>query len=464
MGIIEDFEKAEEPFWNLQIKGINFWHIIRMAIFEQIQEKKENVGAAHPDHDHVMSSREKMSYGIKFLINSVIRHPFFRFAKKKDYFIVCVPRKVRYQGKYICTSIEPALEILEGQYNYLERPESFVHIKDPKRKCLAYSDYMELKRLINLKTKKYFMSGQEHSIVDEIIRHLNATLDMQLDRETIYGCVNEYLTGYFTYYHEYQKLFRRLKPKYVLETTHYETAKMSLNKVAHEHGIKVYELQHGVMNVQYDVPAVDDYMPDTLLTFGDYWNGTTSYPGKMVPVGNPHLEECVKEWKTTTTKEIPTVLFLSGGPIAKPMAKLALDMEQYCKERNIKVRLLFKLHPNEYQTWRELHPQLQDSSIEVIDNNERDLYYYFSISTHQIGVSSTALYEGLAFNLTTIIYKAYRYEMMLDLVQACYAHLAENLEEVMEFVLGKEEKKQELQYFWKMNARENLKEVLVRKS
>lgn len=456
-----DFIKMEEPFWDMEIKGVPFWHLVRMAFYEMIVEKLPDVGAAHPDHQHSLSLKEKLKLGIRMCGGVLFRHPMLRFRKKKDFLVVCAPRKVRYKDRYVFPVLEPSLEILEGNYNYLERPDMNGHRKDPGRKCLAYSDYMECRRMLNQVRGTYRMDRQEEQLVDGIIKAVEDTFDVKLDPQKVYGRVNHNLTGYFTYYKAYQRLIRRFQPKYILEITHYEIAKLSLNKAAHEHGIKVYELQHGVMNVQYDVPAVDAYMPDTLLTFGDYWNGTTSYPGSMVSVGNPHLEECVKEWSSGTEKEVPTVLFLSGGPIAKPMAKLALDMERYCKEREIKIRLLFKLHPNEYQTWRELHPQLADSSIEVIDNNEKDLYYYFSIATHQIGVSSTALYEGLAFDLTTIIYKAYRYEMMADLLEAGYAYLAADLDEVMDLILTDREKKAGFDHFWKQNAKENLKEVLL---
>ena len=35
--------------------------------------------------------------------------------------------------------------------------------KDIGRRCLAYSDYMEIKRLINLKKRHFFMKKKKHS-------------------------------------------------------------------------------------------------------------------------------------------------------------------------------------------------------------------------------------------------------------------------------------------------------------
>lgn len=453
-----DFERMEEPFWKLQVKGIYFWHLVRMAFYEMVMEALPGMGAAHPDQYYKMSMWKKIGLGVKMVLGAVVRNPRFRFRKQRRFLIVCAPRKTKCKGRYIFTLLEPALEILEGDYNYLERPELDGHRRDPGRKCLAYSDYMEFTRLINQVRGKYFMNEQEQSVIDEIIASVERTFSIKLDTQKVYGRVNSNLTGFFTYYKAYEKLIDRIKPRCILETTHYEVAKMSLNKLAHERGIKVYELQHGVMNLQYEVPDVDVYMPDELLTFGEYWNHSADYPGRMTPVGNPHLEECVREMKTEV--DIPTVLILSGGPVAKTMVQLALDMERYSREHDLKIRILFKLHPNEYQTWRMLHPRLQDSAIEVIDNNERDLYYYFSISTHQIGVSSTALYEGLAFHLKTIIFKAYRYDMMMDIIQAGYAQLAANLEEVMELILNQEDTELDLEGFWKQNARDNLENIL----
>ena len=37
MNMIEMFEDAEKEFWTLKIKGINYWHIVRMSVFELVQ-------------------------------------------------------------------------------------------------------------------------------------------------------------------------------------------------------------------------------------------------------------------------------------------------------------------------------------------------------------------------------------------------------------------------------------------
>lgn len=81
--MIEMFEDAEKEFWTLKIKGINYWHIVRMSVFELVQGKGEHIGQAHPDHNLKMSFKEKVRVGFMFLVNSLFRHPLVRFKKRK---------------------------------------------------------------------------------------------------------------------------------------------------------------------------------------------------------------------------------------------------------------------------------------------------------------------------------------------------------------------------------------------
>lgn len=75
--------------------------------------------------------------------------------------------------------------------------------KDIGRRCLAYSDYMEIKRLINLKKKTYFLNEEEKNIVKRQVGILNKKLGTTLTEAEVIDCVNRSLTGYFTYYNEY---------------------------------------------------------------------------------------------------------------------------------------------------------------------------------------------------------------------------------------------------------------------
>ena len=77
-----------------------------------------------------------------------------------------------------------------------------------------------------------------------------------------------------------------------------------------------------------------------------------------------------------------------------------------------KYEIVYKLHPKEYDSWKHDYPWLIDSNIEVIDSNLNDVYYYMAKANLQIGCNSTVLFEGLGFNLDTVILKISGYEYM----------------------------------------------------
>ena len=56
------------------------------------------------------------------------------------------------------------------------------------------------------------------------------------------------------------------------------------------------------------------------------------------------------------------------------------------------------------------------SNVEIVDHNQRNLYAHFAESEHQVGVFSTAMYEGLAFGCKTYIVDLPGCEYMDDVV------------------------------------------------
>ena len=99
------------------------------------------------------------------------------------------------------------------------------------------------------------------------------------------------------------------------------------------------------MNIQYNIPQKDNFIPDEVLTFEEYGNQTTCYPGKMVAIGNPHLEEFVTTMKAI--EDFPTILILSQVPVGEALLKLAIELKNLVRKIGIPTRIIYKLHPNE---------------------------------------------------------------------------------------------------------------------
>ena len=88
-------------------------------------------------------------------------------------------------------------------------------------------------------------------------------------------------------------------------------------------------------------------------------------------------------------------------------------------------QIKYKLHPSEYNIWKE-YPDLcrlaEVANVEILDSDV-DLYSLFATSFYQIGVFSTAIYEGIGMGCKTVLLNLPGVEYMDDLVASSLAVL-----------------------------------------
>ena len=130
-------------------------------------------------------------------------------------------------------------------------------------------------------------------------------------------------------------------------------------------GIKVIELQHGTISdyhLGYSYPLKTrldgeiKYFPDQILTFGDYWINEDNCPiskEDIIPIGFPYFEAQSKDYMNIQPDE-HQILFISQGVIGKYLSKLAYQLADKSKD----FKIIYKLHPGEYETWKENYPEL----------------------------------------------------------------------------------------------------------
>jgi hypothetical protein len=70
----------------------------------------------------------------------------------------------------------------------------------------------------------------------------------------------------------------------------------------------------------------------------------------------------------------------------------------------------------------------------VIDHNHINLYELFAQSEYQIGVFSTAIYEGLTLNCKTVLLDFPGVEYMEYLIEEDIVKFAKNAEELTKFI------------------------------
>lgn len=152
------------------------------------------------------------------------------------------------------------------------------------------------------------------------------------------------------------------------------------------------------------------------------------------------------------------MLFISNSEdiIAEYAAALRKD------ERLNHIRMIYKLHPDEYGRYKSKYAQLSDCGVEVISENKHDIYYYLGQADYVIGTESTALYEATVFGLEIFIINGGSYSLSKMLYEKGYAQLVTSVDMLADRVLNPIPYAKNKESYFEKNAIENMKRELDR--
>jgi hypothetical protein len=207
------------------------------------------------------------------------------------------------------------------------------------------------------------------------------------------------------------RFLARTRPRIVfLEDASYGTRSF-LHKWARDSGVRTAEFQHGLITrphwaYNYN-PALcmnaefATYLPEFLLTYGEFWNTQVRSPSKTVVVGSPYLTEKASSGPLTSGGSSPpgrpgplTVLVVSQATITNRMTALAKGLAEQSSGKP-GIRIIFRLHPGEVR-FRERYVELEQVPSVTIDGTS-NIYDLIRSSDAVVGSSSTTLYEAVAF-------------------------------------------------------------------
>ena len=114
------------------------------------------------------------------------------------------------------------------------------------------------------------------------------------------------------------------------------------------------------------------------------------------------LKKKIKEYKHIK-KESKSILFISDGHTTK---KVLQELALYLNSELHDYKIFYKLRPEEYHTLNEEYSLFQQASnhIHVIQDDYKDIFYYFKRCEFVIGTNSTALVEAIPFS-EVLVYK-----------------------------------------------------------
>jgi hypothetical protein len=197
----------------------------------------------------------------------------------------------------------------------------------------------------------------------------------------------------------YRALLRRHKIKTVYAVVAY--FHQHIVGAARDLGIRVVELQHGAISpyhIGYSYPGrpVVADQPDELWCFGSYWTDVVELPAGMRTevVGAPFIDRLTPA--EAAAKDPQRVVFLSQGTIGPRLLSFALELSAARPELDV----VYRLHPSEHS---DDYVIPSSSRVRLSTGSAEPTLDLLASATYQVGVSTTALFEGMTLGCRTVV-------------------------------------------------------------
>lgn len=449
--------------YNLEQNGCKYWLYSRFGLWNY------NICAQKL---HLKDSKSEVNRNYLKIILNVISSIFsFVSLKKAEVLFLNHERRIRESNFFCC----PYTEEISKKFSHavLEIPFQDSHLKPVHTTNMVTTDFINAISSIYSKLYLKFSQKKTREIIKKIKNETENALveicqgyNIELNKDEIYKSmailsIRHKVESFF-----YDLIIKKVDPKVIVEVVYYKKHCMIINEISKKRRIPTVELQHGTIYENhaaynfYKSCGKIDQLPAYVYLFSDFWRTKLSLPienNKILSVGYPLFETELRKYNFNHRRnDVKTILFISQGTIGEMLSHLAFDLSNVLSRS--KYRILYKLHPSEYADWKIRYPYLIDSEVEVLDKRE-SIYKYFAESDYQVGVYSTAIYEGIGFGLDTFIYKVGHYEIMESLVSFNYATFFSKVSELKELVERKKNVMPRTK-LWKENALLNMEQEI----
>lgn len=444
--------EREYGLFNYELSKISYWACQRDLVYRLVNEKRSNIKV-------YSGKRKKGLAGIVSLFRDELYCIFHSCRKSKTQVLfVSHPRRGLYEGKYECLYTSQIAERFDD-FVTMEFYSFHGHSFPPAEDHTLYMDrYQLIPELCALLGKKLniglfakYKAQMKLQCTDAIKKILSEYGQDENEADSIISAMARRQVAYYHKRETFKRVISRLSPKVIVEVISISPNVAVLNDVAHELGIPIVEMQHGPVDetffhYNYGDERVHPQFPDHICVFSKYWKDYSHMPipdDNIHVTGFPYFERTQKKYikdEGHTSDTSPQVIcFLSQPTIGKWLATFAVELTRLVNadaKENPSYKIVYKLHPSEFNTWRDDYKELaeleSEGMVEVVGKDARPLYDVLSASDIQVGVHSTSVFEGLGFGLRTYIYKILYSETMKNLCKAGYAQYVESPKELLE--------------------------------
>lgn len=200
---------------------------------------------------------------------------------------------------------------------------------------------------------------------------------------------------------EFARVLDRVRPRRIyMQTAAYGNRAAEI-RLAHARGVEVAELQHGWIggsHAAYNFGSamtsgpLHDHLPDTLLSFGEYWGQSVRFPGRVVAIGKPSLDR--QRLEAPAYHDRPHRVLLVSSHYEHEVAQTTvLALRDALPEP---WTIVVRPHPVERSTIAARMPALAGQPRIEFDT-VADATASLLMSRAVVGFSSTMLFEALAY-------------------------------------------------------------------
>jgi len=456
-----EFEDNNNLF-DIEISDMKVWEYTRFSIYQYLFSIYFQTS-----YNFRGDIKSKFNIFIKAFfnyLNSVIKYNLFLKKNKTEILIFNHPRRQKDGNYFLDIHTDPLLKELNKKFIVLESSYSLEHFKPAPTKNLIYIDWLEFPYRVLANLKNLELTNRDSLLINDIVNKIKKEFNL-VNEKIIYYTLERLIKRYNILKNGVKKLILKYKPKMLIVVDSYTIIHRLAIEQAKKLSIPTIELQHGVMgpyHIAYKFKNLINIksFPDYIFVWGNHWKKNTKFPVKKENIkvtGFPYLESKKKSLIFNKEFREKNILIISGGINQKTLSQLIISC---LKTKKLdEYRFIYKLHPIEYRDAMKTYPELySNKNIQVIDNNNKSIYDFFAISEFQIGVFSTALFEGLAFGLKTIIVKLPGWEYM-ESIQGKAAVFVTTKDELVEAITNYNDKfcnDSVINEFWEPNSINNI--------
>ncbi|MCR4695278.1 MAG: hypothetical protein K5773_08175 [Pseudobutyrivibrio sp.] len=407
---IDNFLKFEREHNcnSIELEGLHIWALYRYEIHNAIKKKAAGNKNISTENSGDGSSKTEL---IKMAFNALKPYP--SRLKNVDVLFVGNGRRTKNADTGIYEDIYCDEVAKRYKSVILEHPENHGHCLPNGMDNVCFTDRVAFQTNLAVKLSKKFNTKKRQKrtagvteklgpVFDAIHSEFGVDIKDQMIEEIVdriyYIDITKRYCG---------KILDKANPKLIIEICYYTMESYAMSLLGHERGIRVAEYAHGFAfpthtPMQYNPEDHLKELPDDELIYSHTQEPIVHLPDNinMITVGFPFFERQRAHYQERNPKDDKTICIISTLFEGKDISRVAADLADRLGDE---YRIIYKLHPGEYKTYKENYPWLAGKKLEIIDNNENHIFKYLAMSKYVVSARTASVWEGIGFGCQTIL-------------------------------------------------------------